>query len=196
MKLEVSGRHIEVTSAMKTFTREKIQKLQRWVDELMEAHVILTVEKHRHIAEIVAHGRHVTLSAREVSSDMYTSIGQCLEKLERQAQKHKEKHETKRRRTAGKQPEIPKPPPEPEPEEEKPKKAARRRTAAARSGNGLPPIVRTETFSRKPMSVEEAGMQLRDSDMEFFVFRNARSREVNVLYRRRDGSLGLIEPES
>jgi putative sigma-54 modulation protein len=46
------------------------------------------------------------------------------------------------------------------------------------------------------MSVEEAGMQLRDSDMEFFVFRNARSREVNVLYRRRDGSLGLIEPES
>ncbi len=74
MKLEMTGRHVAVTPALKTFTREKLAKLGRWIDDLAEIHVILTVEKHRHIAEIVAHGRHVQLSAREVTADMYTSI--------------------------------------------------------------------------------------------------------------------------
>jgi putative sigma-54 modulation protein len=197
MKLEITGRHVAVTSALKTFTEEKLAKLGKWIDDLAEIHVVLTVEKHRHIAEIIAHGNHLKLSAREVTADMYTSIGECLEKLERQAKKQKEKHTTKRRRS---------PAPEslaaPEPGPEPPRRARRRRArpavgarASRLDGDGLPRIVRSQTFSKKPMSVEEAALQVSQSDIEFVVFRNERSEEVNVLYRRKDGSLGLIEPE-
>jgi putative sigma-54 modulation protein len=197
MKLEITGRHVAVTPALKTFTAEKLAKLGRWIDDLAEIHVVLTVEKHRHIAEIIAHGNHLKLSAREVTADMYTSIGECLEKLERQARKQKEKHTTKRRRSpAPASLAVPEPGPEP------PRRARRRRArpgvgarASRLDGDGLPRIVRSQTFSKKPMSVEEAALQVSQSDIEFVVFRNERSEEVNVLYRRKDGSLGLIEPE-
>jgi len=180
MKLVLTGRHVDVTPALKTFTREKLAKLSNLIDDLAEVHVILTVERHRHTAEIVAHGRHLSLSARGSTADMYSSIGECIERLERQAKKHREKSATKRRRSA-----------------------ARPRTAAAARStpdggvdrDGRQRIVKTETFSKKPMSVEEAALQVKGSDFEFFVFRNERSQEVNVLYRRKDGSLGLIEPE-
>ena len=197
MKLEITGRHVAVTPALKTFTREKLARLGKWIDDLAEIHVILTVEKHRHIAEIVAHGSHLKLSAREVTADMYSSIGECFEKLERQAKKQKEKFATKRRRSA-----TPASDAAAEPDLKPSRRALRGRLRRARGaqasgldGDGLPRIVRSETFSKKPMSVEEAALQVNHSGLEFVVFRNERSEEVNVLYRRKDGSLGLIEPE-
>ncbi len=198
MKLDVTGRHVNVTPALRTLAREKILKLKKWIDDLMEVHVIFTVEKHRHIAEIVAHGRHVVFSAREVTADMYTSIGKCVDKLESQARKHKEKFEARRRRGAGlAQAAVAAAAPA------STRRAARRRLPVTDGRRSIlemeaeepPRIVKTDTFPRKPMSVEEAALQVRQSDLEFFVFRNERSREVNVLYRRKDGSLGLIEPE-
>src|SRR5437867_5816967 len=179
MKLVLTGRHVDVTPALKTFTREKLKKLSNLIDDLGEVHVILTVEKHRHTAEVVAHGRHLSLSARGVTADMYSSIGECIERLERQAKKHRAKFATKRRRAA------------PRPGSATPKSTPE----GGVDRDGRQRIVRTETFSKKPMSVEEAALQVKGSDFEFFVFRNERSREVNVLYRRKDGSLGLIEPE-
>lgn len=198
MKLEMTGRHVNVTPALRTFTREKIAKIGKWVGERTEIHIILTVEKHRHIAEIVVRGKNLKLSAREVTADMYSSIGECVEKLERQAKKHKEKLETRRRRSAASGPV-----PSAEATYGAAVRAPRGRAGSGRrsqldglDGDGAPRIVRTETFSKKPMSVEEAALQVRQSDLEFVVFRNERSQEVNVLYRRRDGSLGLIEPET
>lgn len=199
MKLELTGRHVAVTPALKTFARTKLAKLEKLVGRSAEAHVILTVEKHRHIAEIVAHGRSLTLSAKVVTQDMYTSIGECVDKLESQARKHKEKFEARRRRRGTTStPEAPQP-------------AARRATAArSRAGatttrrnpgdddvpDELPRIVRSDIFPPKPMTVEEAALQVRDSDVGFFVFRNSRSQEINVLYRLEDGTLGLVEPTS
>ncbi|HXI02003.1 MAG TPA: ribosome-associated translation inhibitor RaiA, partial [Candidatus Saccharimonadales bacterium] len=98
MKLEITGRHVKVTPALKTMAKEKLAKIRKLLDGPLECHVVLTVEKHRHAAEIVVRGRSVTLSAREVTDDMYTSIGECAEKLETQARKRKEKYATRRRR--------------------------------------------------------------------------------------------------
>jgi putative sigma-54 modulation protein len=191
MELEVTGRHVEVTPALKTFTEEKLAKLGKWIDDPAEVHAILTVEKHRHIAEIVVRTRRVSLSAREVTPDMYTSIGECVDKLERQAKKHKEKFETRRRR-AGARPVRARPAsPRPAGTGRTARRAAR---AAVAGANGLPRIVKTDIFPRKPMSVEEAALQVKEYGLGFFVFRDERSQEVNVLYLLEDGSLGLIEP--
>jgi len=197
MKLELTGRHVAVTPALEKFARTKLAKVDKMLTGPLDVHVILTVEKHRHIAEIVARGKTVTMSAKESTGDMYTSIGTCAEKLESQARRHKEKFETRRRRL--------KAPEEPEEAETPPKKARpRAKTAARRSpsrarakgADGAPVIVASEAYPRKPMTVEEAALQVDSSDLGFFVFRNSMYQEINVLCRRKAGSLGLIEPEA
>lgn len=201
MKLELTGRHVAVTPALKTFARTKLAKLEKLVGGSAEAHVILTVEKHRHIAEIVMRGRSLTLSAKFVTQDMYSSIGECVDKLERQARKHKEKFEARRRRRGGTAaPAEPEPEPEPRsgtaPKPRAGKVLARSNPNDGENPDGLPRIVRSDILARKPMTVEEAALQARDSDLGFFVFRNSRSQEINVLYRLKDGTLGLVEPTS
>jgi len=201
MKLELTGRHVAVTPALKKFAREKLAKIEKLVLGPLDVHVILTVEKHRHIAEIVTHARNMSMSARESTGDMYTSIFECVEKLETQARRQKEKFEARRRRS--------KAPAEAEAEEaetEPPKArsrksktgAARKPASRARSARASKSsvIVASDVYPRKPMTVEEAAMQVDGSDLGFFVFRNSLSREINVLFRRKDGSLGLIEPEA
>ena len=192
MKLEVTGRHVDVTPALRAFTREKVGKLGKWIDDPMEVHAILTVEKRRHIAEIVVRSRNVDLSAREVTMDMYTSIGECVDKLERQAKKHKEKFETRRRRAP-----VSRGAPAPPEDSRDGSTLARNvkhRNLPSAGGDGIPRIVRTNIVPRKPMSVEEAALQVKESGLDFFVFRNERSQELNVLYVLKDGTLGLIEP--
>lgn len=193
MELEVTGRHVEVTPALKEFTRDKIAKLEKWIDDPMEVHAILTVEKHRHIAEFVVRSRDFKFTAREVTVDMYTSIGECVDKIERQAKKHKEKFATRRRRSTSKRAAAPVAPPPAAPSARRSRKAATRRAAAV-GVNGAPRIVKTNIVPRKPMTVEEAALQVKEYGLEFFVFRNERSQELNVLYVLKDGSLGLIEP--
>lgn len=189
LKLEITGRHVKVTPALRTFVKDKLTKVRKLVDGPLEVHAILTVEKHRHIAEVVAHGRHLKLSAREATSDMYTSIGESLEKLETQARKHKEKHSARRRRGAIALSAEP-----PVDEQVRPVRRAAR-PGAATEPPAIPRIVRTSVARRKPMSVEEAAIEVQDAAEGFIVFRNDRSQEINILYRRKDGKLGLIEPE-
>ena len=95
MKLDLTGRHVAVTPALKEFAESKISKLEKLVPGPMDVHVILTVEKHRHITEIIAHGRNMSMSAREVTEDMYSSITECVEKIESQARRQKEKSESR-----------------------------------------------------------------------------------------------------
>ena len=197
-EIEFTGRHVKVTPALKTFAKEKLARIRRLMDGPLELHVILTVEKHRHVAEIVAHGRNLSLSAKEETQDMYSSIGECIDKLETQARKHKEKLATRRRKSA----------PAREPEAPDPAGRTGRATTARRAGtrrrkkpaesddnDAAPRIVRTAMARRKPMSVEEAALHVMDTDLGFIVFRNDESQAINVLFRRDDGSFGLIEPE-
>ena len=198
LNLEITGRHVKVTSALRTFTAEKLAKIRRLVDGPLEFHVILTVEKHRHAAEIVTHGRNLSLSAREITQDMYSSIGECVEKLESQARKHKEKYSARRRR-AGSPKKADQPSRSSSDDGANATPSARKRKAqtavSAHDPDAAPRIIRTAMRRRKPMSVEEAALEVMDTDVGFVVFRNDRSQRINVLYRRKNGSFGLIDPE-
>ena len=183
MNIEITGRHIDITPAIRHFTSDKLNKLERWIDEVIEAHVILSVQKHRHIAEIVIRGRHHTFTGTDETGDMYASIGNAVDKLEKQARRLKDKWNTRRKHARSTH------------------EVARFTIVDEEDHNGdlsqqdSPRIIRTAVNTKKPMSVEDAALVLFDSDFEFLVFRDAQSQRVGVLYRRRDGNLGLIEPE-
>jgi putative sigma-54 modulation protein len=177
MRYEFTGRHITVTPALKRHVREHLDKLDKILDSApMNAHVILEVEKHRQKAEIVATWRDHTFTAKAATVDMYNSITQASAKIEKQIFRLKDKF------AKGKRQKMP---------------------AGAAAAAVLPPetpvsegsrIVRTRQYRVKPMTPEEAAVQIADLPDQFLVFRNAESERVSVLYKRRDGNYGLIEP--
>lgn len=178
MTIEFTGRKIEITPALKAHTKVKLNKLSRVLDGIIEAHVILTVEKHRHSAEIVVHAPHATMTGSETTEDLYTSIGKVLDKLERQAKKLKDKHGWGKKRVKG-MTTI---------------RNARDTEDLAPVQDG-PQVIRTRRYAVKPMTVDEAVLQVQGSKTTFLVFRDARNQRVNVLYKRSDGNFGLIEPD-
>lgn len=106
MKIEITGRHIDVTPALKAHAEEKLGKLERLLDATAEAHVVLSISRHRHIAEIQIKAGHLVLSGTEETEDLYASIGQVVDKLERQALRHKEKIHDHRPRRGPRDPEV------------------------------------------------------------------------------------------
>ncbi|MCI0656574.1 MAG: ribosome-associated translation inhibitor RaiA [Acidobacteria bacterium] len=176
MKIHFTGRQIDVSPALRKVAEERLAKLDKFLDHLMEAHVILAVEKRRHRAEVVVHGRHVTLSAAGETTDMYSTLSLVADRLERQAKKHRDKIKVKHKRDGA--------------------RSSPRRVARAAPIPESPRIVRVDSSPLKPMSLEEALLQLSGTEKEFLVFCHASSRRVSVLYRRKDGNYGLIEPET
>ncbi len=177
MKLEITGRHLVVTPALRTYLERRLRKFAKIFGDGLNCHVVIDVEKDRHAAEIVLRSKILNITGKGETPDMYASILKAVDKLERQALRHKAKIiETKRQR-------------------------AKDRSVAEKSGMGRaarPASVQSdggileEEARGKPMAVEEAVLQLGASEYPFVVFRNVESGSVNVLYRRRDGSLGLI----
>jgi putative sigma-54 modulation protein len=175
MRLQVKGKNLEVSPSIRSYAEDKLAKLDRQLHDLAEVEVELAVEKNpsisdNHVAEATIRTKGPVLRARESSPDMKASIDQLAEKLERQVKRYNEKRRNHRPRHA-KLPEN-----------------------AVPVAEISPDIVKTKQFSVKPMSQEEAALQLELVGHDFFVFRNEDSEEVNVLYRRRDGNYGLIEP--
>ena len=95
MKVNYTGRHMELTEPLKQFTKERLDKMATYLDDIIDVHVILSVEKHRHTAEITLKTRASALVASATTDDMYTSITQAVEKLEAQAHKHQDKRNTR-----------------------------------------------------------------------------------------------------
>ena len=106
IQLDITGRHVDVTPALREFAEEKLSKLERLLEGPLEAHVVLIIEKHRHIAEIQVKSRSAVFSGSEETGDLYASIGEVVDKLERQAQKHKEKRHDHKHRRGPRDPEI------------------------------------------------------------------------------------------
>jgi putative sigma-54 modulation protein len=178
MRLQVKGRNVEVSEQIRTYAQEKLRKLDRLVADPTRVELELALEKNpsiaeNHIAEATVWTKGPVLRARESSADMKASIDQLVDKLERQVKRYREKRRPRRHTRADGGVGVPSLPAF---EEE-------------------PTIVKTKQFAVKPMTPEEAVLQLELVGHDFFVFRNADSGEVNVLYRRRDGDFGLIEPE-
>lgn len=175
MKVTVSGKNVAVTSALKSMTESKLSKLDKYFAKEVEAKVTLSVEKNRQIIEVTIPIDGAFLRAEESTGDMYESIDKVMDKLVRQLRKHKtklenriDKYETIRFEN------IPK---------------------MDVSGNEEgSKIVRTKRFAMKPMSPEEAILQMELLGHNFFVFASAESDEVNVVYKRKNGDFGLIEP--
>ena len=180
MQFQVKSRNVEVSDAIKTYAEEKLSKLERQLDD-PRVELELAVEKNpsiaeNQVAEATIWTKGPVLRAREASPDMRSSIDQLVEKLERQVKRYRTRGRDRRRRAA---------------------RADGPAAVADTLGtdDAAPEIVKTKHFALSPLSAEEAVLQLELVGHDFFVFRNAASEAVNVVYRRRDGGYGLIEPQ-
>lgn len=178
MQTTVTFKNLDTSDHLKSYVSTKLDRLDKLLDNPAEAHVVLTVEKIRHIAEIRLNGDRLNIVCREDSSDMYSSIDLALDKLEKQLKKQKAK--IKNHRQGGLRGEEKSPQ---NPEQDISEK------------NPAPQVV-VQNIEYKPMDVDEATMQMDLISNNFLVFRNARTNQINVLYRRNDGDLGLIQPVS
>ncbi len=169
MNIIITGRHLELTENLKDYAEGKIKRFKKYLANITEAIVTLSVEKYRHKAEVLLRVNGVMIQAESVTGEMYSSIDDVVEKLERQIKKYKDKWVSTRK------------------EEDK-------TPASARPEESAPSIIKKKSFDLKPMNPEEAAMQMDLLDKNFFVFTNASSGNINVLYKRKDGNLGLIEP--
>jgi ribosome hibernation promoting factor len=181
VRLQVKGKNVEVSDSLKLYAQEKLGKLDKHLNDAARLELELAVEKNPSIAESqIAEGTIWTkgpvLRARESSPDMRASIDMLVEKLERQARRYRDK----RRPRSGAR--VAAPPVELE-------------IRSAVTDEESPVIVKTKQFAVKPMTPEEAVLQLELIGHDFFVFQNAETTDVNVVYRRRDGDYGLIEPQ-
>lgn len=178
MKVHITSRHEQLTAGLRTHIEDKIRRVERYLGKIKEAHVVLNFERKLHICEVTLSAKSLKLSAKASSHDMYQSIDVALQRLEKQAKKQKEKRVERHR-------------------SESP------RTKESVVHGLIPPlvegevvrVVRSKKYAVKPMTVEEAALQLASSRDEFLVFSNAETERTSVVYKRKDDHIGLIEPE-
>lgn len=188
MEIVVSGKGIEITPALRSYTESKLNKLTRVFSSVMDAHVTLSVQKYLQIADVSVKTRNGGFTARAQTTDMYASINEAIDNLVKQARRAGSR--IKNHKGHGR-------PARAEAWEEAAPEAAPEPPAGAEGGGkgkGQPRLQR-ERMRAKPLSLEEAMLQLRGSDTGFLFFRNAATSELNVVYRRKDGGCALIEPQ-
>ncbi|NIM97335.1 MAG: ribosome-associated translation inhibitor RaiA [candidate division Zixibacteria bacterium] len=179
MEISVTFRRMQPTESLKTYAEEKISKIKKYLDFPLEAHVVLSVEKFRHIADVTLSVNGTWIKGIEETDDMYSAIDQVMDKLEKQVKKYRSK--IRNRRTDNRK-------------GEETLGAEETEEYAAFGPEG--PSIEVEKMIAKPMDPEEAALQLSTSQQDFIVFRNSRSEEINVIYKRKDGNFGLVEPSS
>ncbi len=170
MNIKINCKQMDLTPTLKDYTEEKIGRFSKYLNNITDATVTMSVEKYRHKTEVLlkVNGSHI--QAEGITEEMYSSIDEVVEKLARQVRKHKEKNVSHRK---GKDKEE---------------------TIIGSDMSAAPTIIKDKSFNIKPMSIEEAAMQMDIVNKTFFVFTNASSGNINVLYKRSDGNFGLIEP--
>lgn len=180
MKVQTRGENLQLTDALRDYVEKKIGRMEKYFDTppVQNVQVTLSVVRDLHIVEVTMPVNGIMIRAEERSSDMYASIDLVTEKLEGQIRKHKTKL-NRRFRDQGIRTMI--------------REAAPTAVAVEEDVDGQ--IVRVKKFAFKPMTAEEAVLQMDLLGHDFFVFSNAETDEVNVVYRRHDGNYGLIEPE-
>ncbi len=177
MQTSVTFKNIDSSENLRSYVADKLDRFDKYLYNPAEASVVLSVEKFRHIAEINIHGDRLNIQGKEETEDMYSAIDMVLDKLEKQIKKNKEKLSDKR-------------------------SGAKHKVKAGISPEAISvedefeKQVKIKNIEYKPMDVDEAIMQMQLVDDNFLVFTNARDSRVNVLYRRKDGHYGLIQPSS
>ncbi len=179
MRLDITGRHVDITPAVRAVINKRLVRLGRLLnDNAISAQVILTKEKYRLLSEIVVHARgDRTLRGRGEGTTWPVSLRESSGKIEQQAQTLKGKWADRKRDGAGTR--AVRAPADPD-------------TAAAAAA---PRVIRATRYPVKPMSIEDAALRVDGSGENFVVFRNADTDAISILFRRKDGNLGLIEPD-
>ncbi len=179
MNISVTFRHMEPSDALKNYVEERASRVTKYLDRPVDGNVTLKVEKFRQIADVVINVNGIRIAGEESHEDMYAAIDLVMDKIERQVKKYKSKI-TKHKPAPGKE------------------LTWRRDIYEPYSFDDEkePVVVKTENYFVKPMSVDEAAMQMDLTSQEFLVFNNATSQTVNVIYRRKDGNYGLIVPQT
>jgi putative sigma-54 modulation protein len=177
MQTSVTFKNLDASEHLRAYVSDKLDRFDKFLDNPAEANVVLTVEKFRHIAEINIAGDRLNIIGKEETNDMYSAIDMVLDKLEKQIKKNKQKIRERR----------------PMPKD--------RNRVNLQAEESLPEDeierqIRVKHIEYKPMDVEEAILQMDLIEDNFLVFTNARSDQINVLYRRKDGHYGLIQPSS
>lgn len=174
MKIEFTGRQTGIPDEVRRLAERKLQKVGKLLPSVTRAHVILAADKHRQVAEVSVHSRQLDLAAVEVTTSPRRSVAGAIDKLLRQAQRQ---HARRRERKGASSPRLAPAP-------------------AERGGDGAPRVIRTRRAAVKPMTLDEAALEMDGRPDGVLVFRDAASERVRVLFRRKDGNLGLIEPEA
>jgi putative sigma-54 modulation protein len=180
--VRITGRHVQVTEAIRSYAESKLGNLHLDYPRIIEAHVILDIEKYRQYAEIVLHcNNHITLEAAAETSDMYASIDAAIDKIAQQMRKYKTRILRSHR-----------------PRKHEVRHFAEQVLSIPDNFVDIeevePQVIHTERYPVKPMFVDEAVLQMEMSKRQFVVFLNAKSEKVKILYRRKDDSYGLMEP--
>ena len=174
MNLVISGKNIDITEGLRAAVEEKIGKLERYFNDSTEVHVTLSTEKNRQKIEVTVPMKGTIIRAEETSTDMYVSIDLVEEVIERQLRKYKNKLIQKEQNVA---------------------QFIKGFVDEDTYDEEEISIIRSKKFAMKPMDPEEACVQMELLGHTFFVFRNSETDEVNVVYKRKDNTYGLIEPE-
>jgi putative sigma-54 modulation protein len=177
MQVAVTFRHMETDEGVKAYVKEKVEKLQKYIENPREVHVVLAVEKFRHIAEITIVGNGGVFNSQGRDNDLYAAIDQMVDKMERQIRERREKVRRKRATPSSSKNTLPQ---------------------SAKAGEGkeeeIPYLIQRKRSIAKPMSLEEALSQLDLSKKDFLVFINSDSGQMNVVYRSKNGGYGWVEP--
>jgi len=177
MEIIITFRHLEPNESLKQYVHEKVSRIEKYLHKITEVSVILALEKRSNIAEVIVNVNRAKITAKETNEDnMYTAIDLVMDKIERQAKKHKDKitsHKDHHRR-------------------------ARHNIFSPDDFTDMEDnnLVKSESIAIKSMRTDEAVLELGESDDDFYVFKNTETNKVNVMYRRRNGDFGLIEPEN
>ncbi len=180
MNITVTGRNVDVTPALKKYAEDKIGKFGKYLHNITEATVTFSIQKHFHKVDLLIRANGTVLQAEGVTEELYASIDDAYAKLEKQARRLKDKKASRRKSDAGK---------------DKGKMEAGAAVFAEEADEAPEDVIITrQDYEMKPMPPEEAAMQLDMDPRDFLVFTNSETGLFSVIYKRRDGNYGLIEP--
>ncbi len=179
MKIDLVARNVEVTDDLRNHLEKKLSKIEKYFEKGVPAQAVFFSERGRHTVEITLPLDGMVVRAQESTGDVYASVNQAVEKIERRLERYRARFQRRKREGRARARSVP---------AEEPAAPAGAETEEAR-------VVKVKRFAMKPMTVDEAIMQMNLVGHDFFVFLSSETEQVNVLYRRKDGNYGLIEPE-
>jgi putative sigma-54 modulation protein len=187
MQMNITFRHLDPIDSLKTYAQEKVERVNKYLEKASDAHVVLSLDRHLHQADITIHSGSYLLRGKEKSEDMYASIDLAMDKIERQLKRYKEKLKSHhgKERVHHRQDLI---------EHMRVRHAVlEMEQPEVNTPNAQATVIKKNEFLLRPMALEEALMQLDLMNNQFYVFTNSTTMEMNVVYRRKDGQFGHIE---